>query len=343
MKSKSKMKIVRKQVTCIKCGLMKIVNAANFFKSYSPLHIAGVANICKSCIYDIYDGAIKDGMTTQKAMVEVCKILDKPFVYSLYKLAIESNKDNKGTIGHYFKLVHLPQYLKQGIKTFNDSNLIEGNFKEVEEKRIVNGEVDTDSEDLSDFWGEGYKPELYKLFNKKYKELSKGYDQKTTLHKEALKTYIRFRVREELATASGDSFEAKKWGELAQKASQDAKINVSQLNKSDLSGGIDLISQLFAAVETEVGIIPILPKLMEQPYDDVDMIIWCIINYFRRIEDKPPVEYKEIWKFYDDMINAYCEQNRMSPRETEIYKRKRNNVFKDLEKIFIEPSYSEEE
>lgn len=196
------------------------------------------------------------------------------------------------------------------------------------------------TEDLIEKWGEGYESEEYILFEKKYNRLIRSYKEKTEMHSESLLIYIRYRVKEEMATAKGDVKEAKLWGELASKAAQDAKINPSQMSKSDISGGIDVISQLFEAVESEVGIIPLLPKLLEQPYDDADMIIWCIINYIRRLEEKPTVKYRDIYVFYDEMLKEHYKQNGFNNEQIENYLKKRNNVFRDMEEVYIEPLYS---
>lgn len=159
------------------------------------------------------------------------------------------------------------------------------------------------------------------------------------MHTEGLFTYIRFRVKEEMATAKGLVKEAKEWASLASKAAIDAKINVSQLSKSDISGGVDVLSQLFEAVETELGIIPLLPKVTAQPYDDADLIIWAIINYYRRLEDKPNVLYKDIYAFYDDMLKEHFDSKGFDQEQIEQYLVQRNNVFRDLENVYIEPLY----
>jgi len=144
-----------------------------------------------------------------------------------------------------------------------------------------------------------------------------------------------------LATARGDIKEAKDWGAMASTAAKDARLNVSQLSKSDISGGVDLLPQLFEAVESEVGIIPTLPHLKEQPYDDADLIIWCVVNYLRRLEDKPRIQYKEIWSFYDEMLAEHFKQKGYSDEMIIVEKKKRNNVFRDLGQVYREPVYEE--
>ncbi len=183
------------------------------------------------------------------------------------------------------------------------------------------------------------------IFNlkKKWNKLIDNYGEKTALHTENLITYIRFRVKEEMATAEGDVKSAKDWGALATQAAKDAKLNVSQLSKSDISGGVDVVCQIFEALETEIGVIPLLPKLIEQPYDDADLIIWANINYNRRLEDKPMVQYRDIWDFYDEMLEEYFKQQGYDDNKKKEFKEKRNNVFRDLQQVYKEPLYEEDE
>ena len=94
-------------------------------------------------------------------------------------------------------------------------------------------------------------------------------------------------------------------------------------------------------METEVGIIPLLPKLLEQPYDDADIIIWSLINYGRRLEGKPMVQYRDIWNFYDKMLSEYFTQQGFSEKQIEEFKKRRENVFRDLSEIYKEPLYEE--
>lgn len=235
-------------------------------------------------------------------------------------------------INYYFSKINLPQ------------NLI-GNEKDKPNKSTTkksNNKQFNITDELLDKWGEGYKPEEYQQFEKKWNSLINNYGEKTALHTEGLKVYIRYRVKEEMATAKSDIKSAKEWGVLASKAAQDAKINVSQLSKSDISGGVDLVCQIFEAVESEIGVIPLLPRLLEQPYDDADIIIWCIINYMRRLEEKPRISYRDIWNFYDEMLEEVCKQQGLTEQQTIEFKIKRNNVFRDLEQVYIEPLYKED-
>ena len=193
---------------------------------------------------------------------------------------------------------------------------------------------------LQDKYGYGYEDFEYIAFERKYKKLIKGYPEKTAIHTERLLTYIIHKVKGELAATQGNVVESEKWEKLAQADATAAKLNVSQLSKSDITGGIDLIPQLVEAVEERASLIPIMPKLKEQPYDDADIILWGVINKLRRLEDKPTVSYREIWDFYDEMLRESFKQKDYSEEEIQNEINLRIKPFKDLGNVYVEPLYS---
>jgi hypothetical protein len=275
----------------------------------------------------------------------VLQALDIAFMYDYWKVA--ENKSPKNPFGKYITMANsMPQIknIRYKDSVFEPSNkTYESNINESSTKKArKNFEIeDMTHEQLEDKYGVGYTDEEYYCFEKKWRKLADSYGQKTSIHTESLTTYIRFRVKEELATAKGDVAEATKWGQLAEKAQQSGKLNVSQLSKSDISGGVDLLPQLFEAVEDKVGIIPILPKVKEQPYDDADLIIWAIIEYTQRLEGKSRIEYKDIWNFYDDMLIDFYKQKGFTDEQIEEERVKRNAIFRDLSEVYKEPIYDE--
>ena len=83
------------------------------------------------------------------------------------------------------------------------------------------------------------------------------------------------------------------------------KLQPKQLSAADLSGGLVNFSEFFKAIEKAKGkveVSEIIPKLQKQPQDDVDMIIWCAINYVRRLLGMKGCKYEEIYGFYDEMV-----------------------------------------
>jgi 3-dehydroquinate dehydratase len=204
--------------------------------------------------------------------------------------------------------------LKNAVAKLCDANILDRKkfgylfgeevVEENKEKEPI-GYSDEEIKILSAKWGEGYSSNELMAFERKYQLLKNNYPEKTALHTEALQTYVRYRVKEEMATAIGDVKSAKDWGDLASKQAQNAKLNVAQLSKSDLTLGLDTFGQLVRAVETAVDVIPILPQFKEKPQDKVDFTLLCYINYIRDLKGLPPAEYKEIYRFYEERKKEY--------------------------------------
>jgi hypothetical protein len=321
---------------CSKCKETK--KSGDFYVSLSPLH-DGKLPFCKICTRKKLDFTKIDSVT------DTLRMIDRPFIKFLWDSTFEQGYEvGKDVFGLYMKNIGMKQYRELTWKDSvfemkNEAIPIETDGEDEGESYSSNFKV---TEKIIDKWGYGYKDEEYEQFERKFNKLIKNYGEKTALHTEGLLVYIRFRVKEEMATAKGQVKEAREWGALASKQAQDAKINVSQLSKSDISGGVDVLAQLFEAVETEVGVIPLLPQLIEQPYDDADLIIWATVNYNRRLEDKSKVAYKDIWEFYDEMLEEHFNTQGYTKKESDEFKAKRNNVFRDLEKVYVEPLYENE-
>ena len=180
--------------------------------------------------------------------------------------------------------------------------------------KTINEEIISSDEDvfevdqeMIDMFGEGFTRLEYKKMLKKYTDMTKTYVVQTNLHKEALLTYVRFKVKEEMATSKGDVQEAQKWYQAAQDAAEKAKLTPRQLSKEDLQGGIVNFSDIFTAVEGAKERIKIFPEFKYQPKDAADFIIWCYVNYERNLNNMPEVEYKDVYKFYDDKKHEYIE------------------------------------
>lgn len=319
----------------------RLISEANFYKSKSPMFSDGRVHVCKKCLKNMID--YNDMETIYRAF----QILDIPFFYNRWK-ECESRSGNRDIFGNYVRMANSEINEFKGAR-YSDSvfepkesaiDMLKNNetIKNKKNKYEIEGMT---KEQLIDKFGIGYTDEEYYCFEKKWRKLEGNYGQKTALHTEALANYVRFRVKEELATANGDVAEATKWGALAEKAQSSGKLSVSQLSKSDISGGVDLLPQLFEAVENEVGIISILPKLKEQPYDDADLIIWSIEEYLQRLEDRPRIKYKDIWNFYDEMLIGFYKQKGFSDSQIEEERKKRNAIFRDLSEVYKEPLYDE--
>ena len=274
----------------------------DFYRSYGTT-ASGVLPYCKDCCFKMsLDSGGNIDVERFKAML--IKV-DRPYLHKIFIDTYEKNKDKpNGIIGKYFKNIGMIQYRQ--LKYRDSIFVVEDNEDEKYDVVVADTSLSiVEKQKLTDKWGIGYTDEELISFEKKYESLKDNYPQKTAMHTEALLIYIRYRVKEEFATARGDVSEAEKWGKLADKASERAKINPSQLSQADLSGGLNSFGEVSRAVERAKDIIPILPRFKEKPQDKVDFTLLCYINYIRRMKNLPDATYKDIWQFYEDRKNEY--------------------------------------
>ena len=317
----------------------------NFYISKSPLYsVDERVPVCKDCV--ISASLNEDGTINELELNKILKKIDKPYYKDLIESAITGFKnehsyveDNKvqyygkEILQRYFRLIAMRQDINKSYEDSEKDNFIHPTSntpKSTKEKiakkyadiidnriptankkdeEIVNTEDDNFevTQDMIDMFGEGYTRIEYKNMYKKYNDMQKNYTIQTNIHKEALLTYVRFKVKEELATAKGDVQEAQKWYSAAQDAADKAKLTPKQLSKADLHGGITNFSDIFKAVEEANERIPIFPEFKYRPNDAVDFILWCYINYERNLNGLPEVKYSDIYKFYDEKKQEYID------------------------------------
>ena len=318
----------------------------DFYISKSPLFsVDERVPICKDCV--ISASLNEDGTINDIELNKILKKIDRPYYKDLIESAISGFKNEhsyveddkvqyygKEILQRYFRLIAMRQDRDKSYEDSEKDNFIhptsntpkstkeriaqkyaditdideKGNVVDKDNKKIKSDIGDFEiTDEIVELFGEGYTRAEYKKMLKKYNDMTKTYVVQTNLHKEALLTYVRFKVKEEMATAKGDVAEAQKWSQAAQDAAEKAKLTPKQLSKEDLQGGIVNFSDIFAAVEGAKERIKIFPEFRYQPKDAADFIIWCYINYERRLNNMPEVEYKDIYAFYDEKKREYIE------------------------------------
>lgn len=288
----------KETVYCTGCDKEK--QPKDFYKSYGTTK-SGLLPFCKECCHkkSLGSNGEIDIENFQKMLMQV----DRPYLEDIFNKNLEKFKGNsKRIIGYYFKDLGLKDYR---MLTYKESVFdgVMNNLGAIKKNPL---ELDRlEREQLIEKWGFGYSDKELIMFEKKFNLLKDNYPLRTAMHIEALCTYTRYRVKEEMATASGNVGEASKWGSLADKAAQSAKINPSQLSKADLSGGLNGFGELVRAVEQAVDIIAVLPVFKEKPQDKVDETLLHYINYVRRLKNLPDVEYKDIWNFLEERKKEY--------------------------------------
>lgn len=319
--------------------------STGFYKSASPMFsVDGCVPVCITCVknYIVND----DGTINKKKLKVMLQRLDKPLYYDDLDAAYnqykkehgylpdeEIAKQGKDIIALYFKNINSLRQNKN--KSFHDSEvddfvhqnsntlkadrekLLEKYGNDVTEEIVeeVEPKIKLDSNDYKAtdedirLFGEGYTNSEYRKMRNKYEKLKMNYSLQTNIHQEALATYVRFKVKEEDATARGDVDEAKKWYEAAQNAATNGKLTPKALSAADLQKGMNSVCELVKAVEQATDVVKILPQFKYRPNDSVDFTIMCYINYERKLNGQPEVPYEEVYSFYDKKVQEYVKQN----------------------------------
>ena len=319
--------------------------STGFYKSASPMFsVDGCVPVCITCVknYIVND----DGTINKKKLKVMLQRLDKPLYYDDLDAAYnqykkehgylpdeEIAKQGKDIIALYFKNINSLRQNKN--KSFHDSevddfvhqnsntvkadrekllekygdDIAEEIVEEVEPKiKLDSNNYKATDEDIRLF-GEGYTNSEYRKMRNKYEKLKLNYSLQTNIHQEALATYVRFKVKEEDATARGDVDEAKKWYDAAQNAATSGKLTPKALSAADLQKGMNSVCELVKAVEQATDVVKILPQFKYRPNDSVDFTIMCYINYERKLNGQPEVPYEEVYSFYDKKVQEYVKQN----------------------------------
>ena len=312
----SKTKRTKKKY-CIACETEHILR--EFYRSYNPFHTDGYLPMCKESIKESCYDEEKDDVSVDK-LKKVLRQIDRPFIAKYYQAAVNQYEDlyrgkkapkgsRKEIIGYYFKNIQTLSQIRtlnweQGL-SYNDETVCEDVVKEVRaDDEIVYNSADeefTITAEMIDLFGEGYTSKEYKIMWNYWLSLKDDYPNITNSQKKLLLRYIRFSMKEEISSRLNNTADAEKWAKLANEA-------LKQLNQSDLQGGISSFSEFFQKLERTQDVIRIMPKYRYRPNDALDFVIWCFINYCRRLEGKAECTYEEVYKFYDEKVAEYVSQ-----------------------------------
>lgn len=313
--------------TCTNCN--RELSTVHFYVASNPLisNDGKYVNVCKDCIKAA--SLNLDGSLNIEGFKKMLQLIDRPFIPEVIEMTINEINNSGNTkkpttdiVGKYMKNISsFPRYSKltfmESMELNEGKTVIPTNISLTErkvrgkdpEKVFVSQDNDfLVTEEIIDRFGEGYTKGQYRKMQRKYDKLKQNYQLTTNLHEEALATYVRFKVKEEEATAHGDVASADKWNRAAQDAAEKAKLTPKQLTQADLQGGITTISEISRAVEEATDIIEILPRFKYAPNDAPDFIIWCYINFCRDLRGLPAVDYSEVYAFYDRRKQEYIAQ-----------------------------------
>lgn len=329
-------KTIKKKM-CLACPPEEHKNEhslGDFYLSKNPMHKDGKLPWCKDCIKRLSLNEL--GEIDEEKFKSVLRQIDRPYYKDVLQSAINQYKKEHSyieesdikyhgeeIIGLYFKNLNTLRQVadksygdsekegfvrKQGVQAAS-LNIGKSVKQETPDKHYSNIDDFEVTEEIKSLFGDGYDTLEYKKMFDKYEKLKINYTLQTNIHQEALATYVRFKVKEEDATARGNVDEAKKWYDAAQNAAEKAKLTPKQLTKADLDSGVNSVSELTKAVEQAVDVIKIMPRFKYRPNDAPDFNIWCYVDYERKLNDQPPVSYEDVYSFYDKKREEYIAQN----------------------------------
>ena len=320
----------------------------SFYISKSPLYsVDERVPVCKECM--INTSLNEDGTINELELNKILKKVDKPYYKDLIESSIQSFKREhsyieddkvqyygKEILQKYYTLIAMRQDRdksyedseREGFvhRTSNTSKSTKeriaqkyaditdmddnGNVIDKNDKKLKSDIGDFEiTDEIVELFGDGYSKSEYKKMYEKYEKLKLNYTLQTNLHQESLATYVRFKVKEEIATAEGNVDEAKKWYDAAQNAASSGKLTPKALSAADLQKGMNSVSELIKAVEQATDVIKILPQFKYRPIDSPDFTIMCYVNYERELNGQPQVPYEDIYSFYDKKKKEYIAQN----------------------------------
>jgi hypothetical protein len=249
---------------------------------------------------------------------------DRPRLAKAVQLMIEElglHKNDTNTRQAKFRLKnHIRVLVEAGIlkKEHYASFFIEEENVEDDKSKTSKDEDDivpeikldkTQLEELKHKWGESYKTQDLVRFERKYQDLVKNYEIKTASHEEFLKHACIASIRANDCMAKNDVDGAKTWMNIFKDTTSAGKLQPAQMSKADLSGGLNSFSEFWKTVEQAKGVIEILPTMYETPRDKADFVLFCMVQYVRRMKGMPDIEYKDIYNFYKEMESQFIDED----------------------------------
>lgn len=347
---------------CVKCGGYRDTNM--YFESADNT-VNGNLHICKDCLQQMCKDFYKEYKDYEHTLLMMCLYTNFIFIQDVADKAIKNlkgNKDNVGMLYAYYRAEYnfgtygtREKGLRESKNTFEYSNF-EGNIfkfvnisdkvpvcyfedQNITEKPTVkvttkNGSI---TNAMKKKWGAGFKAEEYGKMEELFNELSKFKSKRNIIQTNAIIEYVRLKVKLDEAIGKGDLKDIEKWQKMTDTAAKNAGIKLDQLTAEDFGEGVDSWTGLVEMVEEYNSVIPIMPKMKKMPYDDIDFIIWQVVNYCRRLVELPEVEYEDIWKFIDDRFIQEMKRRGYTPEQIKQERKDRKAIFKELGDNYTEP------
>lgn len=162
-------KVGKKKITCNICGKEQALGKyyVSDREEYSDI---GKAPYCKKCLQSMIIDTNTGKITVDK-FKSALKILDLPFVNSLYvEVMSNDNTNNANMLGRYIKQIGLKPDIKSA--TYADSIMFEIRDEQIKNSKVEEIKKEEVTEEMKRFWGRG-------LENQDYLDLQEMFDNFT--------------------------------------------------------------------------------------------------------------------------------------------------------------------
>lgn len=310
----------KKKETKLICGTCnKELKLGEFYKIPTKYHNrANRSTHCKHCIKKTsYYGGDKAGRVDLKSFQTWLMKLDLPFLKNVYRSAVETKIE---TIGKYFNILTLPQYLDKLAwehsyfvddheqneiykKKLMDEITLLKNMDDDDKVEIIPGEWEYVTV-LRDKWGKTYDVEELVELEKVYIKLDRYVLTENQMDEINLQDACKAKFLYDMEINTKGS--AKNIERLRKNKDYAFKV----LKTIEHGNDIPAVSLLLKKVDEVEGGLELLDKWTKYPRDQVDMLIYVIMKKSREhqglsIDD---LSVKDMAKFYDEMKEEYLEQ-----------------------------------
>jgi len=265
------------QMTCAACG--EVQKISSYYVSYNIVHQTGRIPYCKDCLKKMISD--ESGNVTLDKLQSTLQLIDRPFIFDLWKIALDDKMD---TFGCYMKNLCLMQNRKLTWKNsvFKPQLNNELNYSSTDKNMNPTNSPHFDvTNEMVLKWGTKYEPEEYYELENFYNDMMRTNTIETTQDMIYLKKLAIISLKMDNELEEGNYDEAKKLGDLFSKYMADSKFRAMDKTDADRTGGIRNFSTIYAEVESD-GFIPpweYYRKIKGITQDIVDKTIMHIENF----------------------------------------------------------------
>lgn len=262
---------------CARCGETR--PERDFYKPKSKIPIwKDIIPICKYCINDIYEELLKQEKDQKKALDNICRLLDRPFLTSVFDTCKEELSQEKynSLITAYLSKINLAQYAS---KTYLDSDEFPNIQISIGVQKVQDEQENEVELIYSKEWMGKYSRQDLEYLNDYYARLNDDFKIATQNHKDYARKIAKASLAmdkaydEMIRGVEGADKKYQMLKDTFDKLSQSAKFSENTRSQNDV--GLGSFGKIFEMVENKQWI----PQHTPLEKDTIDELL----EYFAHI------------------------------------------------------------